>query len=419
MIDPQISEWISQIIRWIHVITAIAWIGSSFYFIHSDLSLKKREGLARASAARPGRSWRRLLQHAQVSGCAARDAEGADLVQVGELFRGVDQRLLPDRLGLLPSRGPLHHRPGRACAPSRLVQAPAIGIGGIVASWLVYEGLCRSPLGRNGVVLGRRLFVYILLARPSPSLRSASTAAPPSCTRRDDRDLDVGQRLLRHHPEPEEGGRRASLGRLAHPEARQGGQAARLHNNYLTLPVIFLMLSNHYPLAWSSRYSVAIIGLIVIAGAVIRHFFNRSMPARARPGGPGAWRRSASRRDLALDPRQARLCQPGRTLRPMQRRGRHGSLRRGGPRDPVPLLHVPRGRARLGRHRHRPEGRAPRHAGGDRAHAEIIRVQSVLTHAMPPNNITEMTLDERKAVATWLASKGHAPPASHRVTLRQ
>ena len=45
MLEPQISEWISQILRWIHVITAIAWIGSSFYFIHLDLSLKKREGL--------------------------------------------------------------------------------------------------------------------------------------------------------------------------------------------------------------------------------------------------------------------------------------------------------------------------------------------------------------------------------------
>jgi uncharacterized membrane protein len=56
MIDPQISEWISQILRWIHVITAIAWIGSSFYFIHLDLSLKKREGLGAGVRARPGRS---------------------------------------------------------------------------------------------------------------------------------------------------------------------------------------------------------------------------------------------------------------------------------------------------------------------------------------------------------------------------
>ena len=45
MIDPQISEWISQLLRWVHVITAIAWIGSSFYFIHLDLSLKPRPGL--------------------------------------------------------------------------------------------------------------------------------------------------------------------------------------------------------------------------------------------------------------------------------------------------------------------------------------------------------------------------------------
>jgi len=45
MIDPQLSEWISQLLRWVHVITAIAWIGSSFYFIHLDLSLKRPEGL--------------------------------------------------------------------------------------------------------------------------------------------------------------------------------------------------------------------------------------------------------------------------------------------------------------------------------------------------------------------------------------
>src|SRR3954454_5522857 len=45
MIDPQISEWISQLLRWVHVITAIAWIGSSFFFIHLHLRLKKRDGL--------------------------------------------------------------------------------------------------------------------------------------------------------------------------------------------------------------------------------------------------------------------------------------------------------------------------------------------------------------------------------------
>ena len=60
------------------------------------------------------------------------------------------------------------------------------------------------------------------------------------------------------------------------PDPALGAQAKQrsLHNNYLTLPVLFLMLSGHYPLAWSSRWSVAIVGLVLVAGAVVRHFFN-------------------------------------------------------------------------------------------------------------------------------------------------
>src|SRR3712207_1249570 len=55
------------------------------------------------------------------------------------------------------------------------------------------------------------------------------------------------------------------------------------HNNYLTLPVLFLMLSNHYPLAWSSRWSWAIAGLIVVAGAVVRHFYNARHAGKPSP----------------------------------------------------------------------------------------------------------------------------------------
>ena len=117
MIDPQISEWISQIIRWVHVITAIAWIGSSFYFIHLDLSLKKRDGLPEGVG---GEAW-------QVHGggfynmrkylvAPPETAEGADLVQVGELFH-LDQRLLPASSGSITST-PISTPSIRPCAPS-------------------------------------------------------------------------------------------------------------------------------------------------------------------------------------------------------------------------------------------------------------------------------------------------------------
>ena len=147
-------------------------------------------------------------------------------------------------------------------------------------------------------------------------------------------------------------------GRSPDPKLGKEAKLRSTHNNYLTLPVIFLMLSNHYPLAWSSRYAVAIIGLIVIAGAVIRHFFNSQHAGKGSPWWTWA-RRGALHLDgnLAIDHRQARLRQP------VERSGRHDAgcghrlLRRGGPHHPVALLHVPCGRAGLGGHR-RPRRRA-------------------------------------------------------------
>jgi len=55
LLDPVIGEWVSMILRWLHVVAGIAWIGSSFYFIHLDLSLRKGDGPRPAFRARPGR----------------------------------------------------------------------------------------------------------------------------------------------------------------------------------------------------------------------------------------------------------------------------------------------------------------------------------------------------------------------------
>jgi uncharacterized membrane protein len=184
------------------------------------------------------------------------------------------------------------------------------------------------------------------------------------------------------------------------------GKEAKLrstHNNYLTLPVIFLMLSNHYPLAWSSRYAVGIIGLMLIAGAVIRHFFNSQHAGKGSPW--WTWGVAAAAIALAIwlsiigKPGNANTADAAATAAPaaafeeatlvIQSRCSmcHAA-------EPVwdGIAIAPKG-VRLDT----PEEIA--------RHADLIRVQAVLTHAMPPNNITEMTLDERKAVATWLASQ--------------
>jgi len=163
------------------------------------------------------------------------------------------------------------------------------------------------------------------------------------------------------------------------------------------------MLSNHYPLAWSSRYAVGIIGLILIAGAVIRHFFNSQHAGKGSPwwtwGVAAAAILAAIWLSIIGKPGNANLADASATAAPaaafeeatLAIQSRCSMCHAAEPVwDGIAI--APKG-VRLDT----PEEIA--------RHAELIRVQAVLTHAMPPNNITEMTLDERKAVAAWLASR--------------
>jgi len=406
MIDPQISEWISQIIRWTHVITAVAWIGSSFYFIHLDLSLKKRDGLPEGVS---GEAW-------QVHGGGFYNMRKY-LVAPPELpkeltwFKWESYSTWISGFFLIVWVYYLHadlYTIDPAVRALEPWQAPAIGIGGIVVSWFAYEGLCRSPLGRNGVVLGVALFVYILLAAFAFTQVFNGRAA----------FLHTGAMIATWMSAsvffiiiPNQKKVVATLLAGGTPDPKLGKEAKlrSTHNNYLTLPVIFLMLSNHYPLAWSSRYAVAIIGLIVIAGAVIRHFFNSQHAGKGSPWWTWAvaalciwtaiWLSIIGKPDYANLSNAPAATTPAAVTASFDEavltiQSRCSMCHAA---EPVweGIVTAPKG-VRLDT----PEEIA--------RHAEIIRIQSVLTHAMPPNNITEMTLDERKAVATWLAAKDSA-----------
>ncbi|HEY8383197.1 MAG TPA: urate hydroxylase PuuD [Microvirga sp.] len=406
MIDPQISEWISQILRWTHVITAIAWIGSSFYFIHLDLSLKKREGLAEGVG---GEAW-------QVHGGGFYNMRKF-MVAPPELPKELTwfkwesystwisgfflivwvYYLQADLYTIDPAV--------RALAPW---QAAAIGIGGLVLGWLVYDGLCRSPLGRNDVVLGVALFVYILAAAFVFTQVFNGRAA----------FLHTGAMIATWMSAsvffiiiPNQKKVVASLLKGETPDPALGRQAKQrsTHNNYLTLPVIFLMLSNHYPLAWSSRYAIGIVAMIVIAGAVIRHFFNAQHAGKGSPW----WTWGLAAACFAVAIYLSIIGKPG-----------NANLAEA-PAGPVTLASAaPTEEAVLALQSRcsmchaaepvwdgipvAPKGVRLETPEDITRHAEAIRVQSVLTHAMPPNNLTEMTLDERRAVASWLAQRDRA-----------
>jgi uncharacterized membrane protein len=401
MIDPQISEWISQIARWIHVITAIAWIGSSFYFIHLDLSLKKRDGLAQGVG---GEAW-------QVHGGGFYNMRKY-LIAPPELPKELTwfkwesystwisgffllcwvyyvqadlYTLDPAKAALLPW------------------QVAAIGIGALALGWVVYDGLCRSPLGRNDAVLGIALFIYILAANWAFTRVFSGRAA----------FLHTGAMIATWMSAsvfliiiPNQKKVVTALLKGETPDPRLGKQAKQrsTHNNYLTLPVIFLMLSSHYPLAWSSRFSVMIVALVLIAGAVIRHFFNSQHAGKGSPW----WTWGVAAFCMAFAVWLSILGKPGYVYRAqgevtpateaatfqVAARALDTRCSMCHSADPVweGIRTAPKGVVL-----DTPEAIAK--------HANAIRIQAVLTHAMPPGNVTQMTLAERQAVGEWLAQR--------------
>ncbi len=144
-------------------------------------------------------------------------------------------------------------------------------------------------------------------------------------------------------------------GKAPDPALGEAGKQRSVHNNYLTLPVVFLMISNHYPLLYATRYNWLIVAIVLAIGPLIRHFFN--CPARGQ-GQPV----------VDLGPRRRRhggnrLAVGGRTARAHARRvAACPAVRRGRGDHPLPLQHVPCAPSRCGPARGAAARRRARHA---------------------------------------------------------
>ena len=272
-----IWEWLSFAARWLHVITAIAWIGSSFYFIALDLSLQKNPNLPKnvhgeewqvhgggfyhiqkylvAPAELPTHlTWFKWESYATwVSGFALMCIvyyAGADLYLIDRNLWDVEPWV-----GILTS------------------------IGTIVISYLIYDLLCKSKLGQQPTLLMVLLYFILIFAawgytqiftgRAAFLHLGAITATIMSCNVFmviiPNQKVVVADLIANKTPDPK-------YGKIA--------KLRSTHNNYLTLPVIFLMLSNHYPLAFGTEYNWVIASLVFLMGVTIRHYFN-SMHARS------------------------------------------------------------------------------------------------------------------------------------------
>ncbi len=394
-------EWVSFFVRWTHVISGIAWIGSSFYFVHLDQSLKKRAGMPPEAH---GDEW-------QVHG-------GGFYHMVKYL---VAPPALPEHvtwfkweayatwlsgftlLAIVYYLGAELYLIDRSVLELTQLQAVGLSVAGILIGWIAYDLLCRSPLGRNDLSLAVGVFVLIVAMSYGYSRIFSGRGAfmEMGAVMGTIMAANVFMIII-----PNQRRIVAALRSGATPDPRLGavGKQRSLHNNYLTLPVVFVMIANHYPLAFATRFSWAILALVIVMGVLIRHFYNTR-----HSGLPSPWWTWAL----------TALC--GLAIVALSSLGPAAKSVSGAPASPAPASPTELAANAQGIlltrcsmcHAAEPLwpgiGVAPKGVRLDtedamRAQRHSIRTVAVLTHAMPPGNVTEITPEEREVLGAWLAT---------------
>jgi len=271
--------WSEMIVRWVHVIAGVAWIGSSFYFIALDLSLKPGKELPKEAN---GQAW-------QVHG-------GGFYNMVKYL---VAPKKMPEELTWFKWEAYSTWISGMALMSLvyygsaslymidlevldiTQLQAVFLSLGGIVIGWIIYDSLCRSPLGKNDLILALAGLVFLVLLSFIYTQVFSHRGAFMQM------GVTIGTMMVANVamviiPGQKKVVQALKAGDDPNPIYGVRGKQRSLHNNYLTLPVIFVMIGGHYPIIFATEYSWLILGLILIIGALIRHFFNtkhKGLPA--------------------------------------------------------------------------------------------------------------------------------------------
>ncbi len=266
-----ILEWLNALLRWAHIMTGIAWIGTSFFFIWMEAAIKRR---ADQDPEIAGDLW---MVHGGGFWLATKFAVAPEkLPEELHWFKWEAYFTLVTGLLLLCVIyyfGADAFLIDKDKVPLDPVWASVLSAGSLAAGWFIYDGLCRSPLGSKTGPLAVAVFVEIAAFTFFYHGVFSDRAA----------FLHVGALIGTIMASsvffviiPNQKKAVAELIAGRKPDPRYGKIAAQrsLHNNYLTLPVIFMMISNHYPILFGHPWSPLIALGIVVAGGLIRAFFN-------------------------------------------------------------------------------------------------------------------------------------------------
>jgi uncharacterized membrane protein len=255
-----INEWLNLIFRWTHVVAAILWVGSTFYFTWLDGQMRRLEEKQDAA----GGVW--MVHSGGFYTVVKQTALG---VPPGEIhwFRWEAMVTWVSGFSLLTV---VYYHGGLMVDPidPRVtpVLASAIGVGTLFAGWAVYDQLARPPLVNNGTVFAALGFVLVIAvaAALSTVLSTRATYIHVGALFGTIMFNNVWMRIL----PPQR--RMIAAGVRGEPfDAAVAAAAKRrsTHNTYLAIPTVFLMISSHYPTAtYGNHYAIPILGALILAG---------------------------------------------------------------------------------------------------------------------------------------------------------
>ncbi len=391
---PYGLEWLSLSVRWLHVITGIAWIGASFYFVWLDNNIRPpAPGSELANKGVSGELW-------AVHGGGFYNPQKylvapAELPKELHWFKWEAYSTWLSGFALLTI---VYYFNAQAMMIDRAVadltswQAIGIGIGSLVVGWTVYDLLCRSKLGQHDLAFGVVMFAFLVASAYVLNKYLSGRAAYIHV------GAMIGTMMVANVLMLIIPGQRKMVDAMMagqKPDPIHGLKAKQrsVHNNYFTLPVLFIMISNHYAMTYRHEHAWAVLGMIMAAGVLIRHFFN------LRHRGRVEWKYPAAGVTLLLAVAVAIA-----------------------PKAPVAAAAVADPAAQFAKvqaiveqrcascHAERPTqaGFATAPAGVMLHNAELIRQnapriyqQSVQLKAMPIANMTNMTDAERAQIGAW------------------
>ena len=387
-----LSEWINLVLRWAHIITGIAWIGSSFLFMWLDSHLEKPDPPRRNVE---GELW--MTHSGGFYVVEKMDLAPEEVPRTLHWFKWeaawtwITGFLL---LCLMYYYGAEIYLIDRAVADLSKPEAIAIGLALLAGSWFVYDALYKSPLRHRGVLVECIGFgLLILVAYGLTHVFSARGAY-----------MHIGAMLgtimvanvwMIIIPAQQKLVDATKAGTALDARLAFNAKQRSVHNNYMTLPVIFIMISSHYPSTFGHEHAWAVLIVVFIAGALVRHWFNLRNAGRSR-----FWPIPAS---VVLILAVVYASLPGGTMTAEDEDA-----------DPVTFAEAYDIVARrcVSCHAAKPSDEnfdvPPKNVVFDTAEqirdqAPKIRAVAVLTRTMPVGNETEMTDEERRILGRWIA----------------